>query len=282
MTESPIAAAPSPPVAVDASSSPLWRRQLSGVWRMEVKKNLLSLRIVPTLLLAALPVGLVTLLAVLHIFFGEGNEGSGAAVNVYSYIYRFYFLKVAIFFGTLTVFLHLFRSDLLERSLHYYMLCPIPRHLLVLGKYLAGLLATSVLLVSATAVTFLVVFGVFGEGLPLGDLLAYCGVTLMGCLGYGALFMLSGLYFRSPVVPPLALYLWEVLIAFLPPVLKRFSVIHYLISLLPVNPVTGVFEVLSEPTPTYFAIPGLLILAAAALALAVLKAKKLEVTYSDD
>jgi hypothetical protein len=81
-------------------------------------------------------------------------------------------------------------------------------------------------------------------------------------------------------------FIWENLNPFLPSLLKEFSVIFYLKSLCPVGdiPADGPLAFLAtmtEPTPAWLAIPGLLIVSALVLAYAAAKSRKLEVSYSE-
>ena len=66
----------------------------------------------------------------------------------------------------------------------------------------------------------------FFDGPGLGQLLTYAGITILACIGYGAFFLVVGLFFRNPIIPALVLYGWEWLNFLLPPLLKKISVIH--------------------------------------------------------
>lgn len=52
------------------------------------------------------------------------------------------------------MFTNLFRGEMLDKSLRFYLLAPVPHPMLVLGKYLAGLFATSVIFSLSTALQF--------------------------------------------------------------------------------------------------------------------------------
>jgi hypothetical protein len=40
------------------------------------------------------------------------------------------------------------------------------------------------------------------------QILAYESITVLGCLGYGAVFMFIGLFFRNPIIPAMVVYGW--------------------------------------------------------------------------
>ena len=87
----------------------------------------------------------------------------------------------------------------------------------------------------------------FLEGQGMTQILTYAGITALACLGYGAFFLVVGLFIRNPIIPALLLYGWEWLNFLLPPLLKKISVIHYLNSLVPVPVSEGPFAVVADP-----------------------------------
>ena len=107
-----------------------------------------------------------------------------------------------------------------------------------------------------------------GQG--MGQLLTYAGITILACIGYGAFFLVVGLFFRNPIIPALVLYGWEWLNFLLPPLLKKISVIHYLNSLAPVPVSEGPFAVVAEPTPAWIAVPSLIVVTVLVLIVAEL------------
>ena len=114
------------------------------------------------------------------------------------------------------------------------------------------------------------------------QLFTYAGITLLACIGYGAFFIVVGLFFRNPIIPALALYGWEWLNFLLPPVLKKISVIHYLNSLVPVPLSEGPFAVVAEPTPAWISVPGLLIVTLLVLFVASRRIRRMEIRYGSD
>jgi hypothetical protein len=106
----------------------------------------------------------------------------------------------------------------------------------------------------------------------LGALARYELAVALGCLGYGALFILAGLLFKNPMVPAMLFLGWELVVPFLPPVLKVLSVSYHLTSFYPVPVASGPFAMLAEPTPPLLAILGLLVVSAVLLTLAAWRA----------
>ena len=165
------------------------------------------------------------------------------------------------------------------------------REVLIAGKYISGLVTAATLFVGVTVLSMLLLFfphfysaslRFFFEGPGLMQLLTYAGITLLACIGYGAFFIVVGLFVRNPIIPSLLLYGWEWLNFLLPPLLKKISVIHYLNSLVPVPISEGPFAVVAEPTPAYISVPGLLIVTALVLILAGSRIRKMEIRYGSE
>jgi hypothetical protein len=187
--------------------------------------------------------------------------------------------------------MNLFRGELIDRSLHYYFLSAVRREVLVVGKYVSGLVTSIVLFTGTTVVAMLLLYvphfysqslRYFTEGNGLVQILTYAGITMLGCVGYGAFFLVVGLFIRNPIIPALLLYGWEWLNFLLPPLLKKISVIHYLNSLVPVQISEGPFAVVAEPTPAWIAIPSMLVVTIIVLILAAYRIRHMEIRYGSD
>jgi ABC-type transport system involved in multi-copper enzyme maturation permease subunit len=270
----------------------LWWTQILAILRLEMKKNFARKRSIPVYLLAASPILLYAAHAFAH---ARGwNQCSGQQdLTEFAGVFQLYVLRLAIFFSAVAVFMNLFRGEVLEKSLHYYFLAPVRREILVAGKYLSGLLMTCVVFSLSTTLSYLLLMGHLRmtaaralAGPALADLPAYLGATLLACAGYGAVFLILGLLFRNPIVPTVAVLIWESILVFLPAILKKVSVIFYLESLCPVKaPFRGggaLFAVSADPTPAYLAVPGLLMLTIALLVLASLRIRRMEIRYGTE
>lgn len=217
---------------------------------------------------------------------------------IFASIFQFFFLRLAIFFGCVGVFTNLFRGELLDRSLHYYLLTPLRREILVIGKYLAGLIATTVIFTTSAALQMWTLSWHFQSneiseylnGPGWGHVFAYLGVTAAACLGYGSVFLAAGLFFKNPIIPAALVEGWESLNLFLPATLKKISVIYYLQSMCPVlaapdekmNTFLKMLVNAAEPVSVPVAILGLFAVTAVVLILAGRQARRLEINYSTD
>jgi len=269
----------------------LWLRQIGAIFRLEIEKNFLSRRSILIYLIALLPLFPLVLLALVT---PPGNELRD--FNQYGFIYSNYIynpliLRTLVFFGSAWVFMNLFRGEMVDRSLHYYFLSAVRREVLVVGKYLSGLVTSILLFTTTTVVAMLLLYfphfysqsmRYFTEGRGLSQLLTYAGITILACVGYGAFFLVVGLFIRNPIIPALLLYGWEWLNFLLPPLLKKISVIHYLNSLVPVPVSEGPFAVVADPTPAWIAIPSTVVVTILVLILAAYRIRHMEVRYGSD
>ncbi|HEY3971706.1 MAG TPA: hypothetical protein VGM18_01815 [Candidatus Sulfotelmatobacter sp.] len=228
----------------------------------------------------------------------EGNN-LGQDSIMFAGVFQFFFLRLAIFFGCLGIFMNLFRGEILDRSLHFYFLAPIRREVLMVGKFLAGLLATCTIFVTSEilqTVAFLWHFPPSTRDLylyhnhGLENAAVYVGVTMLACVGYGAFFLVAGMMFRNPILPAAAILIWEAINPFLPGMLKQFSVIYYLKSLCPVDlpsaagtpPLLALLISNSDPVSAPVAVLGIVIVAMIALYASSVQVRRMEINYTTE
>lgn len=276
----------------------LWIRQIQAILKLEVKKNFWGIRAILIYLIAFLPIGICALMA-LTVLVASSAGGDAAELRdnfsqsmgeIFSGIYSGLILRTVVLFGCAWIFMNLFRGEVVDRSLHYYFMCPVRREVLVIGKYLSGLIAAIIIFSITTlgSLLFLYIAGYpssinhFMNGGGMKHALTYTGITMLACIGYGAFFLLVGLFFRNPIIPALGFYFWEWINFLLPPLLKKISVVHYLRSLDPLPMNEGPFAVLAEPTPVWISIPSLFLVTVIVLVLACWRIRKMEISYGGE
>jgi ABC-type transport system involved in multi-copper enzyme maturation permease subunit len=280
-------AAVAPVAAIPAAAG---RAQLAALVPAELKRLLLRWRVMPVLLLAFAPAAMLAARLVKIQLVGGGEESAGELANRFAMVFQAVGLRTTLFFGCVVLFTGLFRGEILERTLHYYLLAPLDRRVLLLGKYLAGV-AAATLLYGVSVIAQLVLLYLPSRGFDGAALLlsgatlrlaaSYLLVVLLACAGYGALFVFLSLAFRNPVIPAAVVLGWEGINFLLPATLKRISFLHYLQSLCPVPVSAGPFSLPTEPTAGWLAVLALLALAAVFLTLAARRLARLEVAYAD-
>ncbi len=270
----------------------LWASQLTAVLRIEIKKALWMRRSMWIYLLAFAPTVMFGIHAITHPM--GRNCSIEEDTRILARTFQMFYLRVGIFFGCMGLFTWLFRGEIVEKSLHYYFLSPMRRELLVAGKFLAGFITTSLVFGASVVLGFIFVYGHFGpagrafvfSGPGLGQLGSYLLVTVLACLGFGSIFLALSLIFKNPILPGVAVLLWESFHAVAPSLLQKLSVTFYLKQLCPVTiPPEGLmalFTVVAEPVPVWIAVPGLLCLCAAILFFACMRIRRTEISYLAD
>ena len=144
---------------------------------------------------------------------------------------RFVVPVLGAFYGT-----SLMSDEVEDRTITYLFTRPIPRGAVIIGKYLAYLVCTELVVLPSLTVAYLLIVPVGGGSLgatfPL--LLVDLGILALGLAVYGAVFALIGALVPRPLVAGLLLVFgWEQIALLVPGYLRRFTVAHYLQSLVP-------------------------------------------------
>ena len=260
-------------------------RQLRAIARREASRSLAGRRLLPLGILAILPVVLAVLRAV---FLPESRAADvSGGVAEFSQVFWVFILRIVVFFSAAHAFVKTFRSEITDETLHWSLMAPLRRRELVIGKFTGAWIATSLVLAASTAATWALYL--VPHSSHLGDFLARAGVVhlvrylvvvVVACAAYGAIFLLMGLYFRSPMIPAVVLLGWEALTPFLPAALKSLTVVNHLAALLPVPVQLGSFAVASTAPPAWLAVGALVACVVVFLAFAVRRSRRLEVCYS--
>jgi ABC-type transport system involved in multi-copper enzyme maturation permease subunit len=218
--------------------------------------------------------------------------------RIFAGVFQFFYLRLAIFFGCLGIFINLFRGEMLDKSLHYWFLVPVKREVLLMGKYCAGLIAASVIFGTGALTSFLAMTfpqdapsaQAFWQSAGVGHAAQYVAAAMLGCVGYGSVFLAAGLLMKNPITPAITLLFWESINGFLPEVLQKLSVLHYLQSLCPVPaPVDSnapallrMFLAPAPPSSAALAVLGLLGVTALVLFAASRAVRRLEINYGTE
>ena len=269
----------------------LWRTQAERIVSLETRRNLLAWRAAWIYFLAFAP----TVIIALHVIIDRNGANQIAEdTDVLAAIVQFYYIRLAIFFGCLGIFSRLIRGEMVERSLHYYLLAPVRREVLLLAKFLAGAVSSILLFGTAVLTDFALVYLRFGaagsdyvfNGPGLMQLEAYLGITVLACLGYGSVFLLLSMMFKNPTPAAMLVMGWEAINPILPSLLQKISIASYLRHLMPVNvPGEGLFALLAvgtEPVAPWIATVGVLMVTAVVVTLSCYRMRRLEIRYTTD
>jgi hypothetical protein len=214
---------------------------------------------------------------------------------VFAGIFQYFYLRLAIFFGCLGIFMYLFRGEMSNRTLHFWFLAPARREVLLAGKYAAGLLASAVIFGGGAALAFgalvwphdAVEVQAYWNAGGWAHAFWYTAAAVLGCVGYGSVFLAVGLYMRNPILPAAVLLGWESINGILPHALQRMSILYYLQSLCPIpapmeQDAPTLIQLLASPAAPASrpgAILGLLLLTALVLWIASLAVRRMQISY---
>lgn len=270
--------------------------QVYAVLRLELTKTFFARRGLWVYLLAFSPVVLFAGHSLVQMRTGRPCD-FGLDTNIFATVFQVFYLRLAVFFGCLGIFMNLFRGEVLDKSLHFYFLAPIRREVLQAGKFLAGLCAAVAIYCASTLTQFAALYAHLGSSQVneylwrnqgFEHLLAYLGVTALACLGYGSVFLAAGILMRNPIIPAATILVWESVNVFLPSALQKLSVIYYLQSLCPIEvapevpPPFSFLAVNPAPISPLLAIPGLLAVSALVVLWAGTQIRRMEISYSTD
>jgi hypothetical protein len=144
---------------------------------------------------------------------------------------RFVVPVLGAFYGTSLV-----ADEVEDRTITYLFTRPIARGSIIMGKYLAYLACTTLVVLPCVMAVYLLMVpiggGSVGETFP--SLLKDLGLLALGLAVYGAVFAFIGARVTRPLVAGLVLVFgWEQVALIVPGYLRRFTVAYYLQSLVP-------------------------------------------------
>jgi hypothetical protein len=214
---------------------------------------------------------------------------------IFAGIFQYFYLRLAIFFGCLGIFMYLFRGEMSNRTLHFWFLAPARREVLLAGKYAAGLIASAVIFGGGALLTIAAMIWphdavevqAYWNSGGMGQVFWYATAAALGCVGYGSVFLAVGVWIRNPIIPAAVLLIWEGANGILPHVLQKMSILYYLQSLCPVpapidDDVPMLIRLLAAPAAPASrpaAVLGLLLLTAFVLWIGSVAVRRMQISY---
>jgi ABC-type transport system involved in multi-copper enzyme maturation permease subunit len=144
---------------------------------------------------------------------------------------RFIVPVLGVFYGTALI-----ADEVDDKTITYLFTRPVRRGAVLIGKYLAYVACTALLVLpSVVLVYFLVVpLGGGSIGASFPALLEDLGMLIIGLIAYGAVFAWVGARLKRPLVLGLVFaFGWEPAVLLFPGYLKRLTVAYYLQALVP-------------------------------------------------
>ena len=177
---------------------------------------------------------------------------------------------LGVFYGT-----SLIADEVDDKTITYLFTRPVRRGAVVVGKYMAYLLCTTLVVLPSVMIVYFLMVPFRQIPASFIALVIDLGVLGLGLAAYGALFALVGAAIRRPLVVGLVfVFGWELVTLVMPGYLKRFTLAYYLQTLVPHAMPTGDTvsllqgAVFREPPSIAVSIGVLLLAIVASLALA--------------
>ncbi len=242
-----------------------------SVYRFSAKLVRRSKRTKVFVAVSCLPVLLAIILQINRLASaGRGLDGLSVFSNVVmGFSLQFLVLLLSLFFGTSIV-----ADEVDNKTLTYPATRPVSKTAFILGKYAASVSFLLILVLASTVVSFLILMA---DRLSYGTAWAFLGKSLaalaFGTICYTALFTLAGTFLKKSILFGLFFcFGWENVVQYFPGTTQKFTIMHYLKSLLPgleagtsESGNSGLLKFLlfrQEPTPVVMAIITLVVLTA--------------------
>jgi len=175
---------------------------------------------------------------------------------------------LSLFYGTSIV-----AEETEGRTLPYLITRPLSKPAIFLGKYAAYVILMIIMVWTSLFLSFFIMNGHrLRDPVLYLTFLRYAGALGLGILAYTAFFAFLGTFLKRAILVGLLFgFGWENVIQYFPGSTQKFSLVHYMKSLMPRRPSGGPLSMLLfrlEPTEPAVAVLTLVLIAAAFLALA--------------
>jgi len=249
------------------------------VFDMSLGQMLWSRRTVFMALATGAPIVIAILLRVIHELGVSSFRINGIPVPgpvifggmIWLLYLRFVIPVLGAFYGT-----SLISDEVEDRTITYLFTRPVPRGAVIIGKYLAYLACTSLVVLPSVTAVYLLITPVAGGSIggTFPQLLTDLALLAVGLAVYGAVFALIGALVPRPLVAGLVLIFgWEQVALLVPGYLRHFTVAHYLQALVPHampqdDTVTAIQSLFSDPPTAASSLTSLAVILVVALFLA--------------
>jgi ABC-2 type transport system permease protein len=162
----------------------------------------------------------------------NGVEVGGSAIFgmlIWVLFLRFIVPVLGVFYGTSLV-----ADEVDDKTITYLFTRPIPRGAVLLGKYLAYLVCTTLVVLPSVIIVYFLIVPLREIPGSFTALVKDLGILALGLAAYGALFALIGAVLKRPLVAGLVFaFGWEQVAMVMPGYLRQFTLAYYLQALVP-------------------------------------------------
>jgi len=167
------------------------------------------------------------------VFRVNGVSMAGPAIFgliIWVFYLRFIVPVLGVFYGT-----SLIADEIEDKTITYLFTRPIPKGAVLVGKFLAYLACTTLVVLPSVVIVYLSIAPLRGSlGGSFIDLLKDLALLAIGLAVYGAVFAFIGARFKRPLLVGLIfIFGWEQAALVFPGYLKKFTVAYYLQAMVP-------------------------------------------------
>ena len=173
---------------------------------------------------------------------GQRVAGFGIfGVMIWMLFLRFIVPVLGVFYGTA-----LMADEVEDKTITYLFTRPIPRGAVLVGKYLAYLACTLLVVLPSVMIVYFLLVPFSQVPTTFDSLVIDLAMLALGLAVYGGVFAFVGAFFKRPLVIGLVFaFGWEQVVLALPGYLKQFTIAYYLQALVPhAMPTDGVGSLL--------------------------------------
>jgi ABC-2 type transport system permease protein len=204
------------------------------VFDLSLSQMLWSRRSIFLALLLGGPVALAIILRIVATLYASGFQINGAqaagasifGMMIWLLYIRFIVPVLGVFYGTALI-----ADEVEDKTITYLFTRPIPRRAVLLGKFLAYVVCTVLLVLPSVMLVFFLVVPTGGSSIAeaFPSLVTDFGMLIVGLASYGAVFAFVGTRIKRPLIAGLVFaFGWEPAVLLFPGYLKRLTVAYYL------------------------------------------------------
>ena len=162
------------------------------------------------------------------------NGAAMDAVSVFGMMIWVLFLRfivpvLGVFYGT-----SLIADEVEDKTITYLFTRPLRRGGVLLGKYLAYIVCTTLVVLPSVMIVYFLLVPVADIARGFRALVIDLGLLAIGIAAYGALFTMIGAWMKRPLVVGLIyVFGWEQMAMLMPGYLRRGTIAYYLQALVP-------------------------------------------------
>lgn len=191
-------------------------------------------------------------------------------------VIHFLVVFVTLFYGTALI-----SEEVEGKTLTYLFVRPIPKPIVMLGKFLALIWICALLILPTILLSYIVLYARLDMKLFMSDigiLAKDLGIVFLAMLAYGAFFGLLGSWLKHSILIGLAYaFGWEGIISYLPGFTRKLTITHYIQSVFPHDDTaSAIAMMIGERTPAGEAVLTLILMAAFFLVTACLVCRERE------